>query len=414
MKVIFYIDMNAFFASCHQVIDPRIVSKPIVVSSQSRRAIVASANYEARKYNIKTAMPLYQAKALCPTLICININRKLYIEYSHKIFNLLVNNFTNKVEITSIDEYCLDATNIYLQYNNAFECAKAIQNNILNSLNLPCSIGISYNKFLAKMASKVNKPLGIFIFKPHNIKTKLWPLDIKELSGIGKKTTEKLKNININTIGDFANSTNNWALQEIIGKGYFVLQQIALGKTSNINDQINFQEQKSISHDLTFEYDTENIDEIKQYLLDLTCKVVSRAKSNSLVGKIITFAFKTNRTQWTSKRISLTDYTNDIDTIYSSVLYLFETIWNYHSIRAIRINLGKTVNQYDLNIQLELFNPALSSEKKSQMTVQETIIKKINRQWKQEISMTGKKYLDKIYSKNNNSYATKNKTKKYK
>ncbi|WP_369806580.1 DinB/UmuC family translesion DNA polymerase [Spiroplasma endosymbiont of 'Nebria riversi'] len=99
---------------------------------------------------------------------------------------------------------------------------------------------------------------------------------------------------------------------------------------------------------------------MKQYLLDLTCKVVSRAKSNSLVGKTITFVFKTNRTQWTSKRISLTDYTNDIDTIYSSVLYLFETIWNYHSIRAIRINLGKTVNQYDLNIQLELFNPALS------------------------------------------------------
>ncbi|WP_342263619.1 hypothetical protein [Spiroplasma endosymbiont of Clivina fossor] len=107
----------------------------LVLNPQSRRAIVASANYEARKYNIKTAMPLYQAKALCPTLICINNNRKLYIEYSHKIFNLLVNNFTNKVEITSIDEYCLDATNIYLQYNNAFECAKAIQNNILNSLN---------------------------------------------------------------------------------------------------------------------------------------------------------------------------------------------------------------------------------------------------------------------------------------
>ncbi|WP_342263326.1 hypothetical protein [Spiroplasma endosymbiont of Dromius quadrimaculatus] len=131
--------MNAFFASCHQVIDPRIVSKPIVVSSQSRRAIVASANYEARKYNIKTAMPLYQAKALCPTLICININRKLYIEYSHKIFNLLVNNFTNKVEITSIDEYCLDATKIWWFY---FFCIITTPSSTSFSINIIISINI--------------------------------------------------------------------------------------------------------------------------------------------------------------------------------------------------------------------------------------------------------------------------------
>ena len=155
MKVIFHIDMTAFFASCHEAENSELQNKAIVISNiSSKRAIIATANYKAREYGIKSAMPLYQAKQLCSNLIIIKPNFTLYYQYSQKIFEI-IQKFSPLLEISSIDECFLDVTNSYLKYGSTKKMAQKIQNTIFQQLSLQCTIGISKNKFLAKMASSI-------------------------------------------------------------------------------------------------------------------------------------------------------------------------------------------------------------------------------------------------------------------
>lgn len=392
-KVILYIDMNSFFVSCHEIINPQLKNKPVVVASSSRRAIVSSASYTARKYQIRSAMPLYQAKQICPQLICLSADFSLYTLYARKIYKLLKTMITNKIEIASTDEYCLDITDVYHKYGTVKNCAIFIQKLILEKIKLPCSIGVSYNKFLAKMASKINKPQGIFIFNENNIAQKLWPLDIKDLYGIGKKTADRLRKHNINTIYDFAHCQDSNLLLGLYGKGYVVLQKKALG----INDtdfDFEFIKRKSLSYDFTLEYDTSDILLIHDYILKLALKIHFKTKILLVGGKQVTFAFKNEQRKWISKQMQLETFTNNLDVIYSTALILFEQIWNQKPIRALRINLGKITPLYQATRQLEMLKVNGCSRDFAKQSLQSKLIQDINDKYQQEISMSGANFLN--------------------
>jgi len=355
MKAIIYIDMNSFFVSCHQVKNPNLKNKPVVVSGDSRRAVVCSASYEARKYNIKSAMPLYQAKILCPWLIKVNIEHELYAFCSAKIFSFLEKQFTTNIEICSIDEYCLDVTNIYRKYGSVLKCAQIIQKTIFNVFQLPCSIGISFTTFLAKMASKTNKPNGIFMIKPSELPTKIWLLPIQEMHGIGQKTAIKLKSININTIGELVIVDNYQLLKKVIGKKYLNFINQAQGKVLEI-PVASSKIIKSVGCDLTLEYDSSDEDFLKIQIKKMTKTVAQRASALSLVGRVIVFGFKVNSARWMTKQISLQVYINNYETIFDTVIMLFSRIWKQQQIRALRISLKKVTKQYERYVQLNLFS----------------------------------------------------------
>ena len=207
-RIIFHIDMNAFFASCEMAVDESLRGKPIVVGHPDPldRGIIVSPSYEARKYGVHAPMIVREAKKLCPMLIVIPGHYDLYQKYSNLFYEYLLK-ITPLVEMASIDEAYIDITELNLG-PNAIDLAKKIQDDMLKKYKLPCSIGIAPNKFLAKMASDMKKPLGITILRKREIDKMLWPLPIKDMMWIGKKTAPRLESIGIKTIGDIVKEEN--------------------------------------------------------------------------------------------------------------------------------------------------------------------------------------------------------------
>mgnify|MGYP003298982823 CR=1 FL=1 len=217
-KIIFHIDMNSFFASCEIAENPSLQDKDVAVapSSSERKSIILAANYNAKRKGIKTTMHVYEAMKICPGIIIVDAKHHLYNEYSRKFFNYFLS-ITPLVEPASIDEGYLDVTDVCKNVN-PLDLALKIQNDLMELFKLPCSIGIAPNKFLAKMASDMKKPLGITVLRKREIKEKLWPLPISDMQGVGKKTLPILKDLKIHTIGDLANYKNLPLLELSIGK----------------------------------------------------------------------------------------------------------------------------------------------------------------------------------------------------
>ncbi|MDE8038924.1 DNA polymerase IV, partial [Erysipelothrix rhusiopathiae] len=186
-QVIFHIDINAFYASAHLITDSSLYGKPVVVCSNQRGSVVTTASYEARSFGVNSAMPLAHAKRLCPNLEVIEVDFELYQELSVKFMNI-IRSYSAVMQPASIDECYVDMTEVIKKYEKPLDLAVEIQKNIWEALRLPISIGVAPNKFLAKMASDMQKPRGITVLRIREVSQKLWPLSIESMYGIGKKT----------------------------------------------------------------------------------------------------------------------------------------------------------------------------------------------------------------------------------
>lgn len=304
MEVFFYIDMNSFFVSCHENENQNLKNKSVVVSTNSTRSVVSSASYEARKYKIKSGMALVQAFKLCPNLITVTPRRNLYNFYSKLIYEHLKNTFTNLIEQTSIDEFCLNVTHIYKQYGTTLKCAQVIQKSLLEHLNLPCSIGVSYNKTLAKIASKLKKPQGIFLITPKNKNKNLLPLKIELMPGIGPKTAEKLHNLKIKTFYDLAVYQNHELLKKNLGKNYLDFINHAKGAIiiSKENNNIQKTSSKSIGRDYSFNKNTNDTQFLYLVIRKIIKNLLINVETKSLKIETIVIGIKTNK-KWHTKQM---------------------------------------------------------------------------------------------------------------
>lgn len=192
-RVIFLVDMNAFFIGCEALRDPSLIALPAAVAGdpQKRSGIVLTANYEVQKFGVRTTMTVYQAKKSCPGIVLVPPHRKLYEERSQAVMELL-GRYTSVLEQNSIDEAWLDMTGCEGIWEEPLEAARSIMIHINTELGLQCSIGISQNKFLSKMAADMKKPQGISTLWQEEVPEKLWPLPVGDLYGIGKQTAAKL------------------------------------------------------------------------------------------------------------------------------------------------------------------------------------------------------------------------------
>lgn len=399
MQIIFHIDLNAFYASAEISRNPNLEGKPLVISGKSKRSIITTASYEARKFGIHSAMPLFQAYKKCKNLIVLPVDFELYHRLSNEFFSI-ISSYSEILEVASIDECYVDVTKVIQDKNyHPVELARRIQNDVYEQLNLKCSIGISPNKFLAKMASDMKKPMGITILTRSNLKELMWPLDIKNMFGIGKKTQPRLREVGIMTIGDIANYNNYNKLRQIIGKNALLLYRRANGIDNRVVDTKQ-NELKSVGNSITLPHDT--LDEI--ILLDtlkqLARQVSMRAAKRNLISNSISITIKYTRFESVNRQTTINSYINDYEYILSTAKMLFDAHYDGRPVRLLGISLNNTINKKNYKEQLNIFNSTNDIEKDKDI---QTIIENINNKFEKTIvtkaSDISKKNIQKKYLK---------------
>lgn len=354
-RVILHVDMNSFYASVEMAHDPSLKGKPLAIAGdvKERRGIIVTCSYEARRFGVKTTMPLWEAKKRCPQLIVKAPNFERYRAASMAMFELL-NQFTNVVEPVSIDEGYLDITGCY-ELGSPITIARTIQTRILDELDLPCSIGIAPNKFLAKMASDMKKPLGVTILRKRDIERVLWPLASGEMHGIGKKTANRLATIGIQTIGDLAKA-NEIQLKQLLGIYGPRLKERANGVDPRPVDPEAAAEFKSIGNSTTLPKDVSNQLELFRVLERLSEKVSIRLKRKNVVAMAlgITIRFKDRLTITRSKK--LRNPVQEKEEIFSFAKELLLKNWNGNPIRLLGITGSDLVDEHLAVKQLDLFS----------------------------------------------------------
>ena len=381
MQIIFHIDLNAFYASAEISRNPKLEGKPLVISGKSKRSIITTASYEARKFGIHSAMPLFQAYQKCKNLIVLPADFELYHRLSNDFFNIIAS-YSDILEVASIDECYVDVTKIIQSRNcHPMQLAKEIQDKVYNELNLKCSIGISPNKFLAKMASDMKKPMGITILTRSNIKELMWPLDIKDMFGIGKKTTPRLKEVGINTIGDIANYDNYNKLRQIVGKNALLLYRKANGIDIRTVDAKQ-NELKSVGNSTTLPHDTLDEFVLRDTLKKLAKQVSIRAIKRNLISNSISITIKYTRFESVNRQTAINSYVNDYETILSTAKMLFDAHYDGRPVRLLGISLNNTINKKDYKEQLSIFDTSKNEGDKEAL---ETIIENINNKFDKPI-----------------------------
>ena len=353
-RVIFHIDINAFFASAEIIRRPSLEGKAIAIGSMSRHGVISTANYKAREYGVHSAMPVYEALRLCPELEIVEPNHSYYKDLSRKFFTYLYT-YTRQIEPASIDECFMDVTEIIQKYKRPLDLAFQIQNGIYSETGLHVSIGVAPNKFLAKMASDMRKPNGITVLRKSELERKLWPLPIEDFVGIGKKTVPKLKEKNIVTIGDFANPDNENLILSLMGRSSYALIQKARGNSTN---RLSYSTtRQSVSLGRTYENDLYSMEEIISCVRILVNDLSSRMKKNNYKGKLISVTLRDLDFHNIVRSRSLKEYTNDANYFYEAVYSLIEE--NYlenHGYRHIAIHVGSLKDAQKIVEQPSIFD----------------------------------------------------------
>ena len=283
LSTILHVDMDAFFASVSELDHPEYKGKPLVVGAGAR-GVVLSANYAARKFGIRAAMPVGRAQRLAPHALFIPPDHQRYSAVSERIMSIFAQ-FTPLVEPLSLDEAFLDVTGSAKLFGTGREIAQAIRTQVFATEKITCSVGIATSKFIAKLASGRCKPNGILEIAHNRVLEFLHPLPVSEIWGVGPKTNEELQRLGLRTVSDLANTPRNTlirALGEATGSS---LYELAWGR--DYRDVMVDEPEKSISAAETFAYDLENEEEILRELLRLCEKATYRARQSGFKSHTI-------------------------------------------------------------------------------------------------------------------------------
>ncbi len=348
-KTIFLVDMNAFFISCEMTRNPSLVGVPAAVAGnpQKRAGIILAANYEARRFGVKTAMVLHEALKLCPQMKLVPPDHSYYSQRSREVMNIL-SRYTPVVEQNSIDEAWLDMTGCEEIFGKPLESAKKIMNTIGDELGLWCSIGISQNKFLAKMASDMKKPLGITELWKEDIAQKLWPLPIRFMQGIGGQTAKKLNDISIKTIGELALSPES-LLANKLGKRGIELHRLANGIDDSPTIPHSEDSMKSISRSTTLPDDISDFETAKIVLLQLADEVAMTAREYGKKGHTVQITLKYTNFDVITRQTTVLP-TNLTKEIILAGVQLLKVNWNPH--RPVRL-IGISLSGFDVDCSID-------------------------------------------------------------
>lgn len=354
-RIIFHVDMNSFYASVEQSYNPELKGKAIAIAGnpKERRGIIVTSSYEARAKGIYTTMNVGEALRKCPELILLPPDFPKYRQASKAMFTIL-RSYTELIEPVSIDEGYMDITELSKE-RHPLDIAKEIQLRIFNELDLPCSIGIAPNKFLAKTASDMKKPMGITVLRKRDVPSKLWPLPVIEMHGVGESTAKKLNSINIKTIGDLAKIEES-VIRQQLGKNGVRLRARANGEDSRIVDPEAIYETKSVGNSTTLPFDETDIKELEKIFEMLAGKVAERLEVKNLCGSTISIQIRDANWNNHSKSKTFQNPIYQKEDIFEEAFNLFHKAWNGEPVRLLGITVSNVIDRKQSVQQLSIFN----------------------------------------------------------
>lgn len=386
-RIIFHIDMNCFYASVEMAYNPKLKGQPLAIAGnpEERKGIIVTSSYEARAKGVYTTMPVWKAKRLCPTLKVMRPNFDRYRAASQEMFKILAH-ITPLVEPVSIDEGYLDVTDVK-HLGTPLQTAQHIQQQLIDELDLPCSIGIGPNKFLAKMASDMEKPLGLTVLRKREMHHKLWPLPIEDMYGVGNKTAEKLHTIDVKTIGDLAKK-DVYLLKQLLGINGERLKNRANGIDSRPVDPDAVNDFKSIGHSKTLPHDTTHSTEIHQLMHTLAESIERRLKRKQVVGRSVQLMIRYHNLRTITRSKKLDTYIDAKQDILQVAFELWQKHWNMEPIRLLGITVQDLEDKEIVGKQLDLFTYEQEAEKEKLYTTIEKLTKKYGKnpfvRWKDD------------------------------
>lgn len=350
--------MDAFFASIEQLDNSRLKGKPVIVGG-STRGVVSTASYEARTFGVRSAMPIFEAKRLCPDGIYLPVRMSRYREVSDKVMSV-VEEFSPLVERISIDEAFLDISGTEKLHGTPEDVGFKIKRRIKEDTSLTCSIGIAPNKFLAKIASDINKPDGLTIITEHKVQKFLSNLPVGKLPGVGDKTLKELKKLGIRFASDILKYPEE-AFKKRFGK--FGQRLIELAEGIDESPVSPYTEAKSISSEDTLPEDTNNVEVLKRWLMSQAEVVGRRLRKANLKGRTITLKLKYSDFRSVSRSRTLNMPSNATKTIFDTASALLENYGRPAKVRLIGVGVS---NFEEPTIQYQLFDNRDIAEKKFQ------------------------------------------------
>lgn len=332
-----HIDMDAFFATVEERRNPELAGKPVIIGGTgdpSKRGVASTANYAARKYGVHSAMPLRTAYKLCPHAVFLPVAYEAYVLVSGK-FKAVLKAISPIMQDVGIDEAFLDITDLK-DTNEAI--ARSIKEGIAAATGLTCSVGIAPNKLLAKIASDMQKPDGITILTEQDIETRLWPLPIRKLYGVGPKTEAYLKNLAIETIGQLA-ALPVATLVEHLGKSY---GQYLYEASRGIDDSplITHWSPKSISRETTFQEDVKDWQTIARTLAELSQAVLSDMKQQACKARTVTIKIRFSDFQTITRAKTMPDFTDSEESIRKTAFACLKLVALKKKVRLIGVRVS--------------------------------------------------------------------------
>jgi len=352
-RVYFHIDLNAFFANAELILDPTLAGKPVAVSGTTRRSVVSTASYEARKFGVHSAMPIGEAEKLCPDLVVVNGHYHFYEQLSEQFIGI-IRRYTGMIEQASIDECYADVTETIMKYPKPLDLAWRIQKEIKTELQLPCSIGIGPNKFLAKMASDMKKPMGITVLRIKEVPEKLWPLNIKEMRGVGTKTVPYLEDLGIHTIGELANYQDVNQLKIIFGKNTDEMIRRAHGYDDS--PLVTDWDAKSMGVSTTLLEDVTDYEEIRGVFRSLAKDLSSRMKADHKLGSQLSIRIKYYDFRAADRSVKLERPVWSQEDLFLHAISLFDSNWEGDPVRLLGISVADLMDISDVQEQMNLFD----------------------------------------------------------
>lgn len=352
-RVYFHVDLNAFFANAEILLDPSLKGKPMAVAGKTRRSVVSTASYEARKYGVHSGQSIQEAIRLCPDLIIQEGHYHYYQDLSSQ-FMSIINSYTDRVEQASIDECYVDMTDVIRKYPKPLDLAWELQQRVLKETKLQCSIGVGPNMFLAKMASDMKKPMGITVLRIRDVPQKMWPLPIGDMRGIGKRTLPYMEELNIHTIGDLANYPDPSLLKPVFGKNTSEIMERARG--IDHSEMIFDWESKSMGISETLLEDVTDYDEIRGVFRMLARTLSRRLKEANKAGYRVMIRICYHDLHNADRSHTLKEPVWKSDDLFVQAISLFDEHWEEgEAVRLLGITVSDFATESDMATQLNLF-----------------------------------------------------------
>jgi DNA polymerase-4 len=358
--------MDAFYASVEQRDRPKLLGRPVIVGGVEGRGVVCAASYEARPFGVRSAMPVSQARRLCPQAVFLPLRMQHYATVSKQIREILFS-FTPLVEPLSLDEAFLDVRGCEGLFGTTLEIGQAIKNRIRTETGLTASVGVAFNKFLAKLASDHGKPDGLIDVPADRVQDFLSPLPVNRIWGVGPKAEKRLHELGIETIGQLVEVPEHVLIDHLGDMGRYVWQ---LAHGEDTRTVVPDREAKSISTETTFARDIGDLSTLRDILLELTDQLASRLRQADLLARTVELKIRSSDFHTRHRAGSLPEATNLTDVLWGTARQVFDQSVTNECLPLRLLGVGGTRLVRSESARGDLFDADL---RRKQQALDETI-----------------------------------------